>query len=191
ARRQLGHPQADLQAGLAAIQPQLLVEGNKALAAVGTVIPAPGEGILPVPGNELARLAAAIPAPAPAAGAGGLVLVGNCRLLLPLQQPTLQFVVHHLADVFDRLFNLIQRLGLLGHPLPEHVARAGEHLLNQALAVFRGHGAPPPRRTVRLERGSPAARWMTPQLLPAHTSLACLPGSWFAPGSPRGGMRAG
>jgi hypothetical protein len=79
-----------------------------------------------------------------------------------LQEPALQFVLHHLPDLFDGLFNLVERLRLVRQALSEHVTIAGEHFFNQALAFFSGHADPPYRRAMRLETASPAEGPMTP-----------------------------
>ena len=181
---ELRHPPADLQAGLPAVQPPLLIERHEALAAAATVITTAGEGVFAVPGDELARLRGAVTAPAPTLRAGGSVVLRDCGLLLAFQEPALQLVVHRLADVLHRLLNLVECLGRVPQPLLQDLAIASKHCFNQALALFCGHGAPPRRGSMRLQTGSPAGAPMTPCGSSTRYLqwLAWLPGSWIAPG---------
>jgi hypothetical protein len=178
-RRQVRHPQADLQGRRAVVQPQRPVEGGEAPPTVGAVIPPPGEPMLPVSGDELAHLGVAIARRAATLGAGSSVVLRQFRRFPALQEAAFQLGLHHLADVFDPLLNLVQRQWLVGQAFAQHVRVAGQQPLDQLIAFLFGHQAPPDHPSGRSGVGSTPRTTRTPWLI-----CACLPGSWIAPAFP-------
>ena len=106
--------------------------------------------MLAVPGDELTRFRGAVTAPPATARTGRLILGRDLRLLLAFQEATLQFVIHHLADLCHGLLHLVEGLRLVRQALLKHFPITGEHGFNQVLAFCCGHGNPPRRGAMRL-----------------------------------------
>jgi hypothetical protein len=101
---------------------------------------AASDGEFAVTGEEATLHATAVTSSLTTVGAGGLI-VG--RLVLVLDQATLQLASEIAADLFDRLLDLGEGLGTGGQVSVEEQTEASENLLADTILLGVGHGNSP------------------------------------------------
>ncbi len=106
--------------------------------------------MLAVPGDELTLLGGAVTAPPATARTGRLIVFRDRGPLLSFHEAALEIVLHHLADLFHGLLDLVEGPRLVRQALLEHFPITSERGFNQVLAFFWGHGHPPRRGVMRL-----------------------------------------